>query len=105
MRRFTIFFLIFLSMLFNTTIPASAKNVFREGMYQLSDLNPSEDNLYSVQNISSLNDMFVQVYDESRVVQQMLRVPPSTRKFNLVELKANYRIVVIGQGEVYISQY
>ena len=104
MRKFLAFFMIFSCILFYTIIPISAANIFREGVYKLSDFNISSGNFYTAQNLSKDSDIFVQIYDGDREVQQFLRIPPGSRKFTLVALKPDYRLVILGSGELFISE-
>lgn len=106
MKRFTITFLIFLLIFFSSTktIPSYAENTFSEGVYKAADFNLSEGNLYSVSNISGTDDVYVQLFDENQLILQAIRLTPKSPKFNLIALKPDYRIVIVGKGQVYISQ-
>ena len=105
MRKFTSTFLIVL-LLFLTPYKANAvpnSNTFKEGVYKVSDFNFSEDNLHYIQNISEKGSLLLQIYDKDQIAQQAIRLPPKSQKFNLISLKPEHRIVIIGDGEAYIS--
>ncbi|MDD7794275.1 hypothetical protein [Clostridium sp. 'White wine YQ'] len=104
MRKFLAFFMIFSCTFLYTILPISAVNIFKEGVYKLSDLNISAGNFYTAQNLSKDSDIFVQIYNGDREVQQFLRIPPGSRKFTLVALKPDYRLVILGSGELFISE-
>ncbi|MDD7794276.1 hypothetical protein [Clostridium sp. 'White wine YQ'] len=103
MKRFIAFFIILSCISFNIMIPASATTLFKEGVYKLSDLNVPEGEFYSAVNLSKENEVLVQIYDEKQVLLQLLKMPPGAKKFNLVSLKPNYRIVILGNGQISIT--
>lgn len=105
MKRFTMLLLILLCLLFNiiTITPAFAANTFKEGIYKTTNFNFSKGNLYSVQNISSTDSVYVLIFDDNQLQMQSIRLIPNSVKYNLVPLTPNYRVVVVGKGEVYID--
>lgn len=105
MKKFFTIFVILLSLSLNiiNVIPVSAANTFKEGVYKAADFNFSPANLYSVQNISATDDVYLQLFDENQIIIQSIRLTPKSEKFNLISLKPTYRIVIVGNGEVYIS--
>ncbi len=104
MKKFISTFLIslFLSLLIFTQ-SAYAINIFDEGVYQVSDFNLSPENKYIVQNISENQSIYLQVFDENQIILQSIRLPPKSDKFNLTTLLPDYRIVIVGKGNIYIS--
>lgn len=105
MKKFTITFLIFLLIFFSSTKPihSYAENIFTEGVYKSSDFNFSEGNIYSASNVSSDQSVFIQLFDKNQLLLQALRLDANSPKFSLIPLKPDYRIVIVGDGEVYIS--
>ena len=107
MKKFTMLFLIFLCLSFNimgaTSVVANGSNILKQGVYTLSDLNISPDNMYTVQNTSSTNKSYILVFDDNDVKMQSIRLFPNSTKFNLISIKPDYKIVVLGKGEVYIN--
>lgn len=104
-KFYTILFLVFICLLFNTAVNAvnlPTTNIFREGVYQVGDFNIAPNNLYYVQNASN-DEVLLQIYDEHKVVQQYMTLPPSSRKFTLIPLKPEYRVVILGKGDLYIT--
>ncbi|CEN80983.1 Uncharacterised protein [[Clostridium] sordellii] len=79
-----------------------AINLFKEGVYKVADLNFSEDNKYIVQNVSKTEGAYLQVFDENQVLVQSIRLSPDSEKFNLVKITPEYRIVILGGGNIYI---
>ena len=107
MKKFIVLFLIFLCLSFNffgvTAFAVSSTNVLKEGIYNLSDLNISPDNLYDITNISSTEDAYILIFDENYVIMQSLRLSPSIKSFNLVPLKPNSKLIVLGKTEIFIT--
>ncbi len=105
MKKLAIIIIFFIFVSFNIGIItfASPTNVFKEGVYKVSDFNLSANNSYSVQNISSKDGVYVLIFDENQIGLQYIRLAPNSTKYNLVPLKPNYRIVMLGDGEGFIS--
>ncbi|WP_326513488.1 hypothetical protein [Clostridium intestinale] len=104
MKKFIYSFLItlFIFVNLNFIISNASPNTFKEGVYKLSDFNPAPDNKYFIQNISNEN-IYVIVFNENQVGIQAFQLPPRSDKYNLAPLKADYRLVIVGNGEVYLS--
>ncbi|HEY5523830.1 MAG TPA: hypothetical protein VIK26_00675, partial [Clostridium sp.] len=83
--------------------PVAAANVFKEGFYKVSDFNFSSNNSYTIQNISPDGSVYVLIFNENQIVQQSMRLEPQSSEYNLLPLKPDYSIVIIGKGEVAIS--
>ena len=105
MKRFITLLLIVICLSFNiiNAITVLAANIFKEGVYKAADFNFSQDNVYNVQNISSDHSVYVLLYDENQLGIQSIRLEPNSAKYNLRPLKPNYRIVIVGNGEVFIG--
>lgn len=104
MKKFISMLLISLSLSFCIfTQSAYAVNIFDEGVYQVSDFNLSPENKYIVQNISGTESVYLQVFDENQITLQSIRLPAKSDKFNLTALKPDYRIVIVGKGNIYFS--
>ncbi|WP_195428227.1 hypothetical protein [Clostridium sp. D46t1_190503_E9] len=104
MKKSIFLFIISLSLFISTfTQYTYAINLFEEGVYQASDLNFSPENKYTVQNISETNSVYLQVFDENQIIVQSIRLTPKSDKFNLTALLPGYRIVIVGNGNVFIS--
>ena len=106
MKKFPIVFLILICLLFNMImiIPTFAANIFKEGIYDAANFNFSSGNLYSVQNISSNDSVYVVIFDEKQLQMQSIRLVPKSANYNLAPLKPSYRVVVVGKGEVFIDK-
>ena len=105
MKRFITLLLIVICLSFNiiNAITVLAANIFKEGVYKAADFNFSQDNVYNVQNVSSDHSVYVLLYDENQLGIQSMRLEPNSAKYNLRPLKPNYRIVIVGNGEVFIG--
>ena len=105
MKKFTSVFLISLVLSFNMLIVTSVAEtkVLKEGFYKATDLNFSPNRVYTVQNISPNNAIFMLIFDGNQNLQQSLRLKPQSQKFKLIPIQLDYRFVIAGNGEVSIS--
>lgn len=103
MKKFILLSLISIFIVFNLTLSAFAVNIFKEGVYRAEDFNFSSENLYSVQNVSPTENVYVLLFDENQLQIQAIRLGPQSGKYNLLPLKPDYRIVIVGNGDVFID--
>jgi len=105
MKKFTVILLILVTLIFSASITttAFAENVFEEGFYRISDFNPSSDGSYYVKNIST-SSVYVIIFNENLIATQILFLEPKSVKYNLVPLKPEHRVVVVGDGQVHIDK-
>ena len=105
MKKFTILFLILLCLSFNIAIiaPLAQTSGIKEGLYKASDFKLTPNNTYTMQNLSSDDNVFILIFNENNVVQQSLRLEPKSPKLNLFPLKPEYKILVVGNGDISIS--
>ncbi|MBL4931183.1 hypothetical protein [Clostridium paridis] len=105
MKKLIILFFTCLCISFNisTLAPNAAPNSLKEGIYKLSDLPPSKNRVYTCQNISKKESVLVVLFDDHQIAIQGIRLDPSSTKYNLLPMKDDYRLVILGKGEVYIS--
>lgn len=105
MKKSIAVFMILIGLISTTfiSIPAFSKNIFKEGVYKSSDFNFSENETYFVQNVSSENAVFLTLYDENQLIIQSIRLQPNSNRYDLIPLKPAYRIVIVGNGEVFID--
>lgn len=105
MKKITMLLLILICLSFNIikATPTFAANVFKEGIYNAADFNFSPNDVYNVQNVSANSNVFVLLFDENQLVIQSIRLDPQSSKYNLLPLKPNYRILIVGNGEVFIA--
>lgn len=103
MKKFILIFLISILLIFNMAYPTFAANIFKEGVYKASDFNFSAENTYNVQNISQKDSVYIILYDENQLQIQAIRLAPQSKKYNLLPLKPDYRIAIVGNGDVFID--
>jgi len=105
MKKYAALFLIIICLLFNILIATPAFGVidFKEGVYQLADFNISSNNRYTIKNISTSNSVYVLLFDENQRQLQALILSPKSENYKLLALKPDYRIAIIGNGEVIID--
>lgn len=75
----------------------------KKGFYKASYLNLSPNTEYTIQNTSFNERMYILIFDANAEPLQGIRLKPQSQKYNLVPLQPDYKIVLIGEGEVSIS--
>lgn len=97
--------LLFVCLLINSfaIIPTFAISSFKEGVYQLTNLNVTPKNRYTIQNVSPDNSAYVALFDEDQRQIQSIHLSPKSGNYSLIPLEPSYRIVIIGKGEVIIA--
>ncbi|GAA0778298.1 hypothetical protein GCM10008908_34960 [Clostridium subterminale] len=105
MKKFTVMLLILITLTFSASVTthALAKNLFTEGSYKLSDFVPSKNNSYFVQNIASEGNCYFAVMGKNDALLQVIHLTPKSPKYNLIRLEPEYKIFIIGDGEVYVQ--
>ena len=105
MKRFTVLFLICLCLTFILIglKPAFATtNTFTEGIYKLSDLNPSKNGVYFFSNVSSTDNIYMIIMDENQTIHHSILLPNSEQHIT-VPILPNYRVILLGKGEMYFN--
>lgn len=105
MKRAIIIFLLFLCYSFQILlIPAiAAPQTLTKGFYKVRNLNLSPGTSYTVYNPSFNERIYVIIFDSHATPLQGIRLKPQSKKFNLISLQPDYKIVLIGEGEAVIS--
>jgi WD40 repeat protein len=105
MKKHSFVFLILLCFFFSIikVTPASAANIFKEGVYKAVDFNFSPDSTYFVQNISDKSSVSIFLFDENQIQIQSILLKPKSKKYNLLPLSPDYRIVIVGNGDIFIN--
>ncbi|GAA0085297.1 hypothetical protein UT300007_17360 [Clostridium sp. CTA-7] len=105
MKKFISVILVSLFLNFNIVKaqPNPVSNVYTEGVYKVSDFNLPSGHEYIIQNISNKDQLYVQVFNEDLITMQAIRLDPSSKKYNLLPLSPNYRVVIIGDGKLFVS--
>ncbi|PRR82504.1 hypothetical protein CLVI_16390 [Clostridium vincentii] len=104
MKRFTVLSLIFLCLIFNVigVKPVFAiSNTFKEGIYNVSDFNPSKNEIYLFSNVSSTDKIYMIIMDENLNMQHSILLLPKSEKHITVPILPTYRVILIGKGEMY----
>ncbi|WP_315075138.1 hypothetical protein [uncultured Clostridium sp.] len=98
MKKFISIFSIFLllSLNINTIDTFAQSKSFTQGFYTMNDLGLNENTPYSVQNLSPSNQGIVIIIDKNRIIQQILRLTPSSPKHNLGFLENSYHFIIYG---------
>lgn len=98
MKRFVTIFSIFLFLVFclNISSAIAQQQAYPQGFYTMKDLGLSANIPYSVQNIAPATTALILVVDQSKTIQQLLRLPPSSPKYNLTPLENSYHFIIYG---------
>lgn len=106
MKKTIVLLLITLFLLLNILIVPSEAQVMnlKEGLYSVSELNISPDEIYTIQNISFTDRIQVFIFDENQTIIQSIRLRPQAPKYELQPLQPNYEIGIIGNGETIITK-
>lgn len=106
MRKGIILFLISFLLSFNMLIVTSVAQTttLKEGFYTVTELNFSPDKDYTIQNISFADRVQVFIFDDNQIVMQTIRLRPQSPKYDLQHLESNYKILIVGDGDVVISE-
>jgi len=106
MKKFTVILLILITLVLSTfaSTRVFSENIFTEGVYKATDFNISPNESYIVQNVSANDSVFLTLYDENQVIIQSIRLEPKSAKYNLIPLKPDYRIVIVGNGQIFIDK-
>lgn len=105
MKRFAVIFLIFFCLTFNVIrlMPIfGVGNIFTQGIYKLSDFNISNTGIFTIENVSQTEGMYLYILDKNQDIMESIRLAPSIQKFDTVPIKSDYTILIVGKGEVYI---
>lgn len=92
-------------MSFNANIiPSMAEpKTIKQGIYSLDNLNLSPDAQYTVQNNSFNERAYILIFDSKPNFLQAMRLRPQSKKYKLIPIQADYKILIVGEGEVTIS--
>ena len=108
MKRLFTLILIFLCLFFNfttvTTLAQPPSNLIKEGIYNTSNLNLEPDKIYAVQNTSDTKVVFVFLMNDHDELLQFIKLLPKSAKQRLLPIKPQYRLIVTGDTEVFVSK-
>lgn len=106
MKKFFYTLLIFLCLNFNIAKaqPQVYTNIFNQGVYRVDTIIKTlGGNLSNIQNISSDKNIYFLLVDENQSVIQALKIEANSPKYELHRLEPNYKIILIGEGSVFLS--
>lgn len=106
MKKFILAFIFFAFLMFNIfDIPSMAQvKVLKRGFYRIENLNLVPDTIYTIQNTSFNEHIYIVIIDNDQNLVQAIRLWPQSQKFNLVPLQSGYKIVVTGDGDLTIMK-
>ncbi|WP_160683719.1 hypothetical protein [Clostridium sp. C2-6-12] len=105
MKKAVIIFLLFIYCSFQSLLmPATASSqTLKKGFYKVKDLQLSPNTPYTVQNSTFNERIYIIIFDSHATPLQGIRLKPQSKKFNIIPLQPDYKVVLIGDGEVLIS--
>ena len=106
MKKFILAFIFFAFLMFNIfDIPSMAEiKVLKRGFYRIENLNLEPNTIYTIQNTSFNDHIYIVIIDDNQNLVQAIRLWPQSQKFNLVPLQSGYKIVVTGDGNLTITK-
>ena len=106
MKKSIILFLIFLCLSFSIIELKSAfavANTFTQGIYKVSDFIPSKNGIYMFSNVSATDNMYMIIMDENKTIHHSILLLPNSEKHITVPILPDYRVIILGKGEVYFA--
>ena len=107
MKKVFVLTLVFICILFNSfsikTLAIPQGNLIKEGIYDIENLDLDLNKIYEIQNTSKTEMAFVILFDDHDDMIQFIKLMPDSSKQRLLPMKAQYRLVIIGTTEVFIS--
>lgn len=105
MKKLISAIMICLSFNFNIAkAPQITSNVLTEGVYNVGDIINALGDVRYIQNISSQNTVYFALLDDNRAAIESIIMKPGSGKFLLTELKPSYKLVILGDGEAFLSR-
>lgn len=105
MKKFIVLILISLFINFNIVRadPQLSTNIFKEGIYDVNSINRSLGTITTVQNISKDKNLYLIVLDDNQAVIQTIKMTPNSAKYRLNDLEPNFKMILIGDGDAFLS--
>ena len=106
MKSFTVLLLSFLCLTFIVIglKPAFATtNTFIEGIYKVSDFNPSKNGIYLFSNVSPTDNIYMIIMDENQTIHHSILLLPNSEQHITVPILPYYRVILLGKGEMYFN--
>ena len=106
MKKCTILFLIFLCLFFNVIglkVAFAVDATFKEGIYTVANFDASPSNAYIIKNVSKTNSIRILIFDQYNNDIQTIKLEPVSIENDVITIRPNYIIVLVGNGEVMIT--
>jgi hypothetical protein len=104
-RSFTLILLcLFFCFTTVTTLAQPTSNLIKEGIYSISSLNLELDKIYAIQNTSDTKIAFVFLMDDHDELLQFIKLLPKSAKQRLLPMKPQYKLIITGDTEVFVSK-
>lgn len=106
MKKFVVLLSICLCLSLNVihSKPAFAVgNTFTQGIHSVSDFNISPNDLYIFSNVSKTDKIHLIFLDEKQDIVHTIRLGPNSEEHLTVPIKPNYKVIIIGNGILYIN--
>ncbi|NRT76333.1 hypothetical protein [Clostridium beijerinckii] len=104
MKKFALIFSIFLliSLNFNTISAVAQTETFSEGIYTINDLKLLANVPYKVRNVSG-GKAFISILNDDLVLEQSIRFEENSLQYVLNPMQYDYKIVILGTGQLSFS--
>ncbi len=83
--------------------PKITSNILKQDVYNVNDIIKILGNIHTAQNISENESIYFILLDENESVVQTIKMAPNSPKYQLQKLEPNYKIILVGDGSVFVS--
>lgn len=107
MKKFIFMLLVSLSLSFNVAATGfqPPSKTLTEGVYNANALGIPLNEINYAQNVSEKGTTYLIIYDESNTIVQSIKLMPNSPKVQIYpQLDPSYKIIVIGDGSIVLSQ-
>jgi hypothetical protein len=106
MKKFVLLLSIFVLLSFNLNSISSlaeTNQTFSEGIYSIQDFKLLPNVPYKVKNVSG-GKAFISILNSDLVLEQSIRFQPSSLQYVLNPMQYDYKIVIVGSGQLLFSK-
>ncbi|MBS6500382.1 MAG: hypothetical protein KH415_01870 [Clostridium sp.] len=99
--------IIFISLFLNFNIvkanPQISSNILKEGVYNVNNITNTLGTVQNVQNVSNYSSIYLILLDQNETVLQTIKMKPQSETYVLNDFGKDYKLILIGDGEAFLS--
>lgn len=106
MKKFVFLLSIFMLLSFNLNSISSlaeTNQTFSEGIYSIQDFKLLPNVAYKVKNVAG-GKAFISILNSDLVLEQSIRFEPNSLQYVLNPMQYDYKIVIVGSGQLSFSK-